>query len=128
MNNSVTRYEKELKKKLPCRRSEQNKLLSRFHVMLGSFLEENPAPTAEELHTAFGPPEAMAAVLSDGISPEEKARYQNGMKLRRVIVGVLAALLLLATIYVFFIKQRPITSVDELIPGTEVTSPPNATP
>ena len=126
MNNSVTRYEKELKKKLPCRRSEQNKLLSRFHVMLGSFLEENPAPTAQELRAAFGPPEAMAAVLSDGISPEEKTRYQNGTKLRRVIAGVLAALLLLATIYVFFIKQRPLISVDEDIHGT--TSVSNQTP
>lgn len=123
MNNSVAQYEKELKKELPCRGSEQKKLLSRFRVMLGSFLEENPAPTAQELRAAFGPPEAMAAVLSDGISPEEKTRYQNGTKLRRVIAGILAALLLLAVVYVFLIKQRPITSVDEDIPGTEVTIP-----
>lgn len=122
MNNSVAQYEKELKKKLPCGGNELKKLLSRFQVMLSSFLEENPNPTAEELHTAFGPPEAMAEVLSDGISPEEKARYQNGKKLRRVMAGILAALVLLATIYVFFIKQRPLTSVDDDIPGTTSVS------
>lgn len=121
MNNSVAQYERAVKKKLACGGSERRKLLERLRLMLDSYLEENPSPTTEELHTAFGPPASMAEVLSDGISPEEKARYHKSKKLLRVVAAALVAILLLATIYVFFIKQRPITSVDEGIPGTEAT-------
>ncbi len=122
MNNSVAQYERAVKKKLACGGSERRKLLERLRLMLDSYLEENPSPTAEELQNAFGPPASMAEVLSEGISPEEKARYHRSKKLLRVIAAALVAILLFATIYVFFIKQRPITSVDEAIIGPEITN------
>ena len=121
MNNSVAQYERAVKKKLACGGSERMNLLERLRLMLDSYLEENPSPTAEELYAAFGPPEAMAGVLSDGISPEEKARYHRSKKLLRVIAVAVAAVLLLVAIYVFFIKQKPLNVVDEGIIYPEIT-------
>ena len=123
MNSSVTQYERAVKKQLTCRNSVRKKLLERFHVMLNSFLEENPSPTAEDLRIAFGPPKAMAEVLSEMISPNEHSNYRRGKTFQRFILAVLIVLLLLTTIYVFFEKQNPIVVVDDYYPTPETIIP-----
>lgn len=85
----------------------------RFQSLLKGFLEDYPSPTTQELYTAFGTPEELAKSFSADIPPEEAARYWKKQKVRRVIAGILVALLLLATVYVFFVKQKPLVSVDE---------------
>jgi len=105
INNPTAQYTKELKTKLSCYRKDQKKLLSRFQVMLDSFLDENPNPTTEELHTAFGPPADMSEMLSNELPSEVKARYAKAQRMRRLILIVLIALLLLFSIYILFINN-----------------------
>lgn len=113
MNNSVAQYLRVLKKHLACDNSKRKQLMLRFQSMLNTLLADCPAPTKQELYDAFGSPEELANTLSEEITPEDTAQYWRKQKARRIIAGILVALLLGATAYVFFVKQTPITSYDE---------------
>ena len=124
MNKSVAQYRRALKKLLFCSSSKREQLMLRFQSMLNTLLADCPAPTKQELYDAFGSPEELANTLSEEITQEDTARYRRMQKARRIIAGILVGLLLIATVYVFFIKHKPITSYDEGIAyPTEQYSP-----
>ena len=113
MNRSVAQYRRAFKKQLACSRSTQEQLTLRFQSMLNGFLEDYPSPTMQELYNALGSPEELAKSFSADIPAEEAVRYARKQTARRVIVGILVGLLLIATVYVFFVKQSPLISYDE---------------
>ena len=126
MNKPVAQYRRALKKLLFCSSSKQEQLMLRFQSMLNTLLADCPAPTKQELYDAFGSPEELANTLSGEITPEETARYHRTQKAHRMIAGILAGLLLIASVYVFFVKQKPLVSVDEKIDyPTETYIPPS---
>ena len=105
MYNDILRYRRSLKKQLRCGPLARKKLLDRFGGSLAPFLEENPAPGYEQLVSAFGPPEEMAAVLMESVSAKEQARYQTGRKLIQILAVLVAVLFLAFVLYVFFVKD-----------------------
>lgn len=119
----LSEYKNKLKKKLRCCRATKKILLEQFSASLSVYLEEHPTPTAEALHTAFGPPEEMALVLMEAVSETEKSKYRSRMILKHIIAGVLVALFLAFTAYVYMIKQQPITIIEygELIETYDAT-------
>lgn len=127
MNSSVARYRRAVKKHLACGTAARKRLMDKLHTMLGAFLDENPTPTEDELHNAFGPPETVAAMLSEEITPEEKARYRRGKILLRSAAAVLLILIVMASAYIFFMKQIPLTTVDQILPN-ELPAPGSYTP
>ena len=122
MNSAVTRYKRALKKKLPCCGDMRRSLLNRFQAMLDAFVEDHAAPTVEDLLIAFGTPEAMAEVLSEGVSEEETKRHKNVKLLQKICSAIFVVIFVLFSIYVFFLKEMPMTSVDEFYPSSTEAS------
>ncbi len=108
MNHSAVRYKRKLKRKLQCSRGTKADLLADFTHSLDGFLDENPDATFADLGNAFGPPEEMANILMDKVNDHERHSYKVRQLVQRIVVGILAAILLLVTIYIFFIKQHPL--------------------
>lgn len=127
MTAVIEQYKRSLKRHLHCDRITKRHLMARFESTLNVYLDDFGWPTAwpnrQDLENAFGPPEQMAELLSSEIPLELKARYAKAGKIRRAVLIVLIALLLLFSIYTFFIKQKPLTSVDEGIVYPTVPSP-----
>lgn len=118
MYNDILRYRRSLKKQLRCGPLARKKLLDRFGGSLAPFLEENPAPGYEQLVSAFGPPEEMAAILMESVSAKEQARYQTGRKLIQILAVLVAVLFLAFVLYVFFVKEYSVIKMyDTVFPG-----------
>lgn len=111
MTSCTVQYKRKLKENLRCSCSAKRKLLDRFDDSLREYLDENPSPTMEELSTAFGPPEEMARTLMENVDEADKAAYSKFLVARRVTAGILAAVLLAFSAYVFFLKEIPMTVI-----------------
>ena len=124
MNHNTQRYKSRLKKKLHCTRKTQYKLLSEFDCMLNGFLDENPDASFDDLCSAFGPPEEMANVLMGKLDDREKRAYKTRRLVLCIVAGVLAAIIMSLTIYVFFWKEKPINAIDsgEIVDSFEVSN------
>lgn len=114
MTDTVLQYEKLLKKQLRCTTAVRKRLLEKFRGALLVFLEETPDPNLNQLREAFGPPEEMAQVLMTEVSPEEMVEYCRNTRIRRIAAGVIAVVLVLFTMYVYFEKQKPLITTDEV--------------
>lgn len=124
MNNKVARYKSKLKRKLQCNRGTKAKLLEEFSPLMDGFLDENPDATYTDLSNAFGPPEEMAKILMDKVDEQEKRAYKLRQLLLRIAAAVLAIVLVIVTITVFFWKEKPIDAVDggEVVDSFEVVN------
>lgn len=123
MSNDIVRYERLLKKTLHCVRKVKNRLLTKFKSMLTVFLDDNPAPTMEQLCEAFGSPEELARALSAEIGEQEEKQYGFHKKVKRFIIVLLTIVFVLITTYVYFLKEIPSYYVEEVgdIPGISTT-------
>ena len=120
MNRNIVRYQQQLKKHMPCGFRTRNGLLTQFRGSLSTFLEDIPEPTYEQLTDAFGPPEEMAKILMESVSPKERKTYQSGKCAIKIISFVMAALFVWFSLYVFFKKQFSVVIVyDEAFPTNE---------
>lgn len=113
MVNSVLQYRKMLSKKLLCTRKVKKKLLYEFDSAISGYLDENESPDGETLYVAFGPPEEMAMLLMSKMTLQEQAYYLKVSRVKRIINIALIALLTAFIIYVLFVKEFRITSIDE---------------
>ncbi len=116
MNHSAVRYKRKLKRKLQCSRGTKADLLADFTHSLDGFLDENPDATFADLGNAFGPPEEMAKTLMEQVSEQETHTYKRQQFLLHIVAIILAIVLLLITLDIFLIKQRPL----EVVNGTNV--------
>ena len=114
MTDTVLQYEKLLKKQLRCTTAVRKRLLEKFRGALLVFLEETPEPSLNQLHEAFGPPEEMAQVLMTEVSPEEKTEYRRNRRIWRIAASIIAVVVILFTMYVYFEKQKPLITTDEV--------------
>lgn len=119
MANCISKYKKALKKNLHCTRNTQKQLLKKFEITWSTFLEDNPAPSMDELCTAFGSPKEMASVLMEEVTPEEIARYRRRKFFLWGISGCVLALVLvwsiLLAVEVYKINTTDLNTVDEII-------------
>ena len=121
MNKDISRYLRKIKKHLYCSPKTRSYLLDHFRESLSSFLDENPEPDYQQLIAAFGPPEEMAAVIMEGVSDAERRFYRKRKNMKIIFAGIAAALFIVFSIYVFFLKElKTITLTDELILETAV--------
>lgn len=121
---SVTRYKKELQKKLLCSRKDKEILLEQYEGMLNGFLEETPSPSREQLEDAFGPPENMAETLLASVTAEDLVRYQKGHRVMRVLAKVLVGIALAAsialTVKLYLDSQIPVIVEKTIIIGETI--------
>lgn len=109
MTDCIKNYERALKKELRCGKAARKRLLERFHTAQRPFLEENASPDIQALHDAFGPPAEMAKTLMADTTQKERQAYIRNKRVCRGIAIGCAALLLVFTFIVFFIKEnRPV--------------------
>ena len=123
MTNALTQYKKEMKKHLRCCGSAKTRLMERFDHSLAPFLEECDDPSMGSLHAAFGPPESMAGLLMSELTSEEAARYRRQVWFKRITAGILAALVLAFTVYIYFFKEIPSIDSDEVIIIDQTSDP-----
>lgn len=112
MNRDLVRYRRAVKRQLHCAGKTRRALLQRLQSMLDFFLDEHPAATAEELKTAFGPPETMALLLCESLTEADRRDFHHRQLFLYVSAGIMATALLVFSIFVFFVKENPIISVD----------------
>lgn len=104
MNKEIIRYQRKLRKQLPCSPSRKKELLSKFEATISPFLEDCPCPNYEQLAAAFGPPEEMASVLMEAVPETEKRRFRLWQKIRNVLCILLFILVLLFGFYTYYLK------------------------
>lgn len=89
------------------------KLKKRLDECLRGYLEEHTEPAKQELVAAFGPPEELARLLMNQFPEKERKRRRM---VRKILLGVSAAvtvLILIFAVYVFFLKEIPMTVVND---------------
>ena len=117
MNKDIARYRRELKRILHCYGAKRQEILGSFEYALSSFMEECQNPTYTQLTDAFGPPEAMAYVMMEKVSEEEKDRYRRWWVVLKALTVFAVICFVLFSIYTFFWKQFTIIEIyDELAP------------
>ena len=112
MVNAAARYRRALKKQLRCTKEVRSRLLAGFDNTLDAYLEEHTEPTTGDLSAAFGPPEEMASILMAQTTPQEQAHYRKKTIAIRALAYIVAGILVLFTIYIWFLKDIKVTSVD----------------
>lgn len=127
MNDCVAQYRKTLKKKLRCPGSTRKRLVQKFNSSAAAFSEDHPKPSMDEVYTAFGPPEEMASILMAEVTPKEAARYRRRQILSRIAAGILAAIFVAITIYVYFQKDTKWVVINEIIVTAEGHHPATST-
>lgn len=127
MNHDLIRYRRAVKRQLRCTGKTRRTLLYRLQSMLDSFLDDHPAATAEDLKTAFGPPESMASLLCENLTETDRRSFRRRQLFIYVSAGIMSAVLLIFSVYVFFVKEVPLETVDGFSIGTnEKNTSPNA--
>lgn len=114
MANAIAQYRKVVKAKLRCDNTEKERILKRFDHILSAYAEEHDTPAMDDLTAAFGPPEEMADMLMSEVPSQEQKRYRKRTLLMQLLIGVLALVLALSTIYIWFYKDTGLSSSDEL--------------
>lgn len=128
MSRVATRYIRSIKKQLTCTHATKRKLVTHFETALSNYLDEQPDATLEMLYTAFGTPEQMASTMMQDLPRSELDAYHRQNKLHRMLAGFVVVFFFIFTIYVFFLKQKPIESHVEITPyeSTIETSAPDS--
>ncbi len=112
MINAAGRYRRALKKQLRCNNAVKTRLLAGFDNTLHIFLEDHADPGMDDLTAAFGAPAEMASILMAQATPQEHARYQKKFLFTRILTGILVGILILCTIYIWFVKDVGVTVVE----------------
>lgn len=111
--NHAAKYRRLLKKELRCPHQIKKRLLEKFDTALDSYLADSPAPDAEALAAAFGPPQEMAQVLMQEVCQKDLSRYRISKLAARIAVLLIALSWVAFTIHVYFQKELPIVIIDE---------------
>ncbi len=128
MSIVATQYIRSLKKQLFCTPSTKNRLVAQFESALSNYLDENPDATLEMLYVAFGTPEQMAATMMQDLTQSEHENKHRQNRLHRFVIGTVLTLLFIFSMYIFFIKQKPIVSHVEITPYESTTESPATLP
>lgn len=120
MYNGITQYKKQLRRKLHCNNATKTRLMRQFDNTLNIYLDDHGGTATclseEDLHNAFGPPEEMAEILLTDTTSQERTQYRKSRLVTKVLITFIIAALAFLTIYIWFIKNVGITSVDDVGP------------
>ena len=110
MADLIQNFRNEVAKLLNCDHAAKERLLATFDKNIAApFMEANEEANPEVLHATLGTPQAVANVLMEQLTEEEKLRYQKQKKLRKgILIGVsiaAAIAILVFAIHAFFWKE-----------------------
>lgn len=114
MLNAAAQYRRSLEKKLQCGSETKKRLLAGFDQSLATYMEDANAPAMEDLCAAFGPPEEMAEVLMAEVTSQEQTQHRKNMLCKEILAVILAVILVVFTIYIWFYKEVGLTITDDL--------------
>ncbi len=90
----LTRYYKDIRRALLCRRRVKNKILDDFKCSVETYLENNPQADLSEITGRFGAPKKIA----EDFAADRGIDYHRQLKRKRVmtviIIGILAAIMI----------------------------------
>lgn len=130
MSEGCKKYLKELRAQLPCSPKVRRRLLDQFESYRSNTQDSGSNCTYEQMVTDFGPPEEMARELMRDVTAEEHSAFRLCVLMNKVIVMVLFVALIIGTLFIWVIKDKPISSsgttyiISESLPDfseTEVT-------
>lgn len=96
MNDTLNQYLHEVKRLLPCSSSEKKRCIAELEADISSFLEKCPQATPEELYSAVGSPQSIAASFMVRLDPKELSRRLSAK--RKIVIGVISIAIVLAVV------------------------------
>lgn len=119
MTAELVRYHRLVGKKLDCPRSMRNKFLADTRRMTDAFLAENPESTMDDLKSAVGEPDDLAAMFLESVGHDVVERYRRMKSWAKRIAVTLLALAFIAmtalAIYVINVKQTAVITKESTI-------------
>lgn len=107
MISAVEKYKKKLARRLKCCKKTKKRLISGMEPTFEAFFQDVPDADYAALCAAFAPPEEMAKQLMQQVTLAEHKTYKKHWIIAAVIIGVLAALFIGFTVYVYIQKSIP---------------------
>ena len=100
MTKELLRYYRQIGKELDCPKSMRDQFLADARRMTDNFLAENPGATLDELQSAIGKPNQLAAMFLDSADSDAVEKYRNRKSwVKRIAVILLAAAFVAVTAY-----------------------------
>lgn len=96
MADELLIYHDQIKKNLDCPEAMRKKFLADARRMTDDFLAENPEASLDELRSAVGEPEELAAMFLDSADSEAVARYRKRKSWAKRAAVILLALAFVA--------------------------------
>ena len=92
MTKELLRYHRQIKRALDCPKSMRDHFLADARRMTDNFLAENPGATMDELQSAIGKPNQLAAMFLDSVDSDVVEKYRKKKNwAKRIAVMLLAA-------------------------------------
>ena len=119
MTAELMGYHRQIKKKLDCPKSLRNKFLADARRMTDDFLAENPESTMDDLKSAVGEPDDLAAMFLESVGHDVIERYRR-MKIwaKRIAVTLLVLAFVSVTafsIYAANVRQNAVVTKETTI-------------
>lgn len=100
MTTELLNYRRQVGKNLNCPKPMRDKFLIDTKRMTDDFLAENPGATLDELQSAIGEPDALAAMFLEGADSDAVERYRKRKsRMKRLAVILLAAAFVAVTAF-----------------------------
>ena len=100
MTEELLMYHRQVKNKLVCPKSMRDKFLVDAKRMMDDFLAENPGATLDELKSAVGEPEQLAAMFLESADSDAVEGYRKRKKwAKRIAVMLRAAAFVAVTVF-----------------------------
>ena len=108
MTEELLMYHRQVKNKLDCPKSMRNKFLADAERMTDDFLAENPGATLDELKSAVGEPEQLAAMFLESADSDvvEGYRKRKNWVKRIAVIMLIAALIAVTTFSIYGANYR----------------------
>lgn len=119
MTDELLMYHSQVKKNLDCPEAMRKKFLADARRMTDDFLAENPEASLDELRSAVGEPDELAAMFLDSADSEAVASYRKRKSWAKRAAVILLALAFAAvtaySIYVTNLKQNAVITKESTI-------------
>ena len=100
MTKELLRYHRQVRKALDCPKPMRDRFLADARRMTDNFLAENPEASLDELQSAIGTPDALAAMFLDSADRDAVEKYRNRKsRVKRIAVMLLAAAFISVTAF-----------------------------
>lgn len=119
MTKELLRYHRQVRKSLDCPKPMRDQFLADARRMTDNFFAENPGATLDELQSAVGEPDTLAAMFLDNADSNIVEGYRKKKsQVKRLAVILLAVAFIAATalaIYFFKLKQDAVITKESTL-------------